>query len=179
LNYKRCNNIVTISEIWNYKKSVTTPSRRSCNQTLAPPTTLQVISYNCMNRGGERGPVAGGGGSPLVPCSSMGMEPGELETGSPMVRGINLCMTQIGSWWRRPLAGDTPTSTWPQPGATTWSPLLPPRRRQCSRAAAMESHPYCPASCSTQRRFSVVATSWSRSTTCDRPLHAAGGRDPA
>jgi hypothetical protein len=35
-NYKHCNNIVTVSQIWNYKQSVTTSDIRSCNQTLAP-----------------------------------------------------------------------------------------------------------------------------------------------
>jgi hypothetical protein len=35
LNYKHCNNIVTISQIWNYKQSVTPPDNWSCNQTLA------------------------------------------------------------------------------------------------------------------------------------------------
>jgi hypothetical protein len=59
-NYKHCNNILTVSQIWNYKQSVTTPDSWSCNQTLP----LQQYSKQSVTTPGTGGTHAMGNGSP-------------------------------------------------------------------------------------------------------------------
>jgi hypothetical protein len=60
-------------------------------------TTFQAISYNSRKVGGGGVLTSRAIDLHRPSCSSSGMGPGEWESGSPVVRGIDPCTAQIGS----------------------------------------------------------------------------------